>query len=158
MSAPAGADESAASSPSLDASFVVAISAAAESWSVITERSQHGYVETTTRLLEAITRRGLTVFARIDHAAGARQVGMELPPEEVVIFGNPRAGTQLMQRDPRVGLDLPLRIVLWEGTYGVSLGYEDPRELAGQYDLAAGKSTLDSMAALLEVLVGEAAG
>jgi uncharacterized protein (DUF302 family) len=83
---------------------------------------------------------------------------MELPPEEVVIFGNPRAGTLLMQHDPRVGLDLPLRVLSCEGTDGVSLGYDDPRELAGQYDLPADKSTLDSMAALLDALVGEAAG
>jgi uncharacterized protein (DUF302 family) len=125
---------------------------------MIARRSQLGYVETAERLLEAITRRGLTVFARIDHAAGAREVGMQLAAEEVIVFGNPRAGTLLMQHDPRVGIDLPLRILLWQDRDGVSLGYKDPRELASQYDVADGKSTLDSMAALLDALVVEAAG
>jgi uncharacterized protein (DUF302 family) len=56
----------------------------------------------------------LTVFARINHADAAREAGMERAAEEVVLFGNPRVGTPLMQTDPRVGVELPLRLLIWE--------------------------------------------
>jgi uncharacterized protein (DUF302 family) len=82
---------------------------------------------------------------------------MDLAAEEVVLLGNPRAGTPLMQRDRHVGIDLPLRILLWQENDAIFLGYKDPRELAGQYDLADHKAALDAMAALLGELVGEAA-
>jgi uncharacterized protein (DUF302 family) len=124
---------------------------------LIVRQSRLEYADTIDRLLKAITRRGLTVFARIDHAAAARQVGMDLAAEEVVLLGNPRAGTPLMQRDRHVGIDLPLRILLWQENGGVFLGYKDPKELAGQYDLSDHKAALDAMAALLAELVGEAA-
>jgi uncharacterized protein (DUF302 family) len=125
---------------------------------VIVKQSTRSYSETMAGLLEAITRRGLTVFARIDHAAAARDVGMQLMSEEVVLFGNPRAGTPLMQRDRRVGIELPLRILLWQDGHGVFMGYRDPTELAAGYDLAGHQPTLDAMAALLGELVEEPSG
>jgi uncharacterized protein (DUF302 family) len=127
-------------------------------WWVIVKRSASGYRETVGRLSEAIERRGLTVFGRIDHAAAARESGLELADEEVVVFGNPRAGTPLMQSDPRIGIDLPLRILVWADAEGVLLGYRDPRELAADYDVAQHESTLKQMATLLAELSGEAAG
>jgi uncharacterized protein (DUF302 family) len=125
---------------------------------VIVRRSASGYRVTISRLSEAIKRRGLTVFTRIDHAAAARAAGLELPDEEVVVFGNPRAGTPLMWSDPRIGIELPLRILVWADAEGVSLGYRDPRELAAGYDVAGFKPTLELMATLLADLAGEAAG
>jgi uncharacterized protein (DUF302 family) len=74
--------------------------------------SSSGHGEALRRLLDAVERRGLTVFAQIDHAAAAREIGMELADEVVVVFGNPRAGTLLMQQDPRVGIELPLRLLV----------------------------------------------
>jgi uncharacterized protein (DUF302 family) len=128
-------------------------------WRVVTERSRYGYRETVARLVEAIEDRGLTVFARIDHAAAARAAGLELADEEVVLFGNPRAGTPLMQSDPRVGVDLPLRILVWADVDAVLLGFRDPRDLGDVYDLAAEHQTiLEQMAALLGELVEHAAG
>ena len=124
---------------------------------MIVKRSANGYDETTRSLVEATERRGLTVFARIDHAAAAREVGLELPDEEVVVFGNPRGGTPLMQSDPRVGIELPLRILVWRQGEDVLLGYRDPRELSGSYDLAPVRSALEQMATLLDDLVAEAA-
>jgi uncharacterized protein (DUF302 family) len=118
--------------------------------------SRTGYRETLEHLLAAITRRGLTVFARVDHAAGAREVGLELPPEEVVLFGNPRAGTPLMQADPRSGLDLPLRVLVWEESGAAHVGYEDPRALAERYDVESQRAALDAMADLLAGLAGDA--
>ena len=70
------------------------------------------------------------MFGRIDHAAAARESGLELPDEEVVVFGNPRAGTPLMRSDPRIAIQLPLCILVWADAEGVLLGYGDPRELA----------------------------
>src|SRR3954470_13092082 len=107
-------------------------------WRVVVKRSASGYGETVERLIDAIESRGLTVFARIDHAAGARDAGLELADEQVVLFGNPRAGTPLMQGDPRIGIELPLRMLVWAGADGVLLGYRDPRDLDGAYDIAAG--------------------
>src|ERR1700736_2823287 len=99
--------------------------------------SPHSYAETSGRLIAAIQQRSLTVFARIDHAGAAREAGLELPDEEVVVFGNPRAGTPLMQSDPRVGIELPLRVLVWADAEAgtTKLGFSDPRELADHYDL-----------------------
>jgi uncharacterized protein (DUF302 family) len=121
-------------------------------------RSRFDQAETVRRLVEAIERRGMTVFARIDHAAAARDVGLELAEEQVIVFGNPRAGTPLMQTDPRVGIELPLRIVVWDGEDAVSIAYNDPRELAGRYALEPHAATLEMMATLLGDLVAEAGG
>jgi uncharacterized protein (DUF302 family) len=127
--------------------------------SVIVKRSAFGYRETVVRVIDAIEGRGLTVFARIDHAAAAREAGLELADEQVVLFGNPRAGTPLMQSDPRIGVELPLRILIWADASGVLLGYRDPRELGGPYDIAAEQQPiLDQMAMLLGQLAEEAAG
>ena len=125
---------------------------------VIVTRSSSSYVETASALVAAIERRGLTVFARIDHAAGARKVGLELADEEVVLFGSPRSGTPLMQDDPRIGIELPLRMLVWREGQDVLLGHHDPRELASTYDVSANRETLEQMAALLNALAGEAAG
>ena len=125
---------------------------------MVTKRSASDYGETVVRLVEAIESRGLTVFARIDHAAAAREAGLELADEQVVLFGSPRAGTPLMQSDPRIGIELPLRILVWADADGVLLGYRDPRELAGPYDIAAEQAILEQMATLLGALADEAAG
>src|SRR2546423_15128046 len=96
-------------------------------WRVVVKRSTSGYAETVVRLVDAIESRGLTVFARVDHAAAAREAGLELADEQGVLFGNPRAGTPLMQSDPPIGVALPLRILLWADADGVLLGYREPR-------------------------------
>jgi uncharacterized protein (DUF302 family) len=125
---------------------------------MIVTRSACGHAETLAALLAAIERHGLTVFARIDHAAAAREAGMELPAEEVVIFGNPRAGTPLMADDPQIGIELPLRMLVWSDDEGVALGYRDPRGLAALYHVTPHRATLDQMAALLRALADAAAG
>jgi uncharacterized protein (DUF302 family) len=98
------------------------------------------------------------VFARIDHAAGAREVGLELADEDVLVFGNARAGTPLMRSDPTVGIELPLRMLAWADDEGALIGYRDPRELASTYDVADHAETLERMAALLGEIADEAAG
>jgi uncharacterized protein (DUF302 family) len=78
--------------------------------------------------------------------------------EGVVVFGNPRAGTPLMQSDPRIGVELPLRMLVWADAEGVLLGYRDPHELAADHDVAQRETTLDHMSTLLAGLSREAAG
>jgi uncharacterized protein (DUF302 family) len=124
---------------------------------MIVKRSMLGYVETTSALIEAIERHGLKVFARIDHAGAAREVGLELPDEEVVLFGSPRAGTPLMQSDQQIGIELPLRMLIWREGKDVLLAYHDPRELSSVYNVAQLQSTLEQMATLLNELATEAA-
>jgi uncharacterized protein (DUF302 family) len=125
---------------------------------MIIKRSASGYRETVGSLVASIERRGLTVFARIDHAAGAREVGLELADEEVVLFGSPRSGTPLMQSDRQIGIELPLRILVWREAEDVLLAYRDPRELSDAYDVGDLRTTLEQMAKLLEELAAEAAG
>lgn len=119
---------------------------------MIVQRSAHDHPETMRRLTEAVQERGLTIFARIDHAAGAREVGLDLADEQVLLFGSPQAGTALMQDDPRVGIELPLRMLVWADDQGVAVGYEDPRDLVGRFAVSAHASTLDAMAQLLSAL------
>ncbi len=123
---------------------------------MVVKRSATDYGHTLAALLAAIERRGLTVFARIDHAAGAREVGLELADEEVVVFGNARAGTPLMQSDARVGVELPLRILVWSDGEHALVGYRDPLDLLDEYEVAVHQPILEQMAHLMGELCGEA--
>ena len=97
--------------------------------------------ETLDRLIAALGSRGLTVLARVDHADGAAKVGMALRPTEVVIFGNPKGGTPLMQDRQTAGIDLPLKALVWEDAEGkVWLAYNDPAWLARRHGLGAGSA------------------
>ncbi len=124
---------------------------------LVVKRSTTSYSETVATLLAAIERRDLIVFARVDHAAAAREAGLELAEEEVVLFGSPRAGTPLMVSDRRIGVELPLRILVWRDEANVLLAYSDPRDLSDAYDVSKHRATLEQMADLLEELTGEAA-
>lgn len=121
-----------------------------------TVESPYTVSDTTGRLMAAVFRRGITVFARINHAANARAVGLRMADEEVLIFGDPRAGTVLMQADPRVGFELPLRVVVWSQDGVTRIGYQAPESLAGSYELANRTEVLGRMAALLADLTSEA--
>jgi uncharacterized protein (DUF302 family) len=120
--------------------------------------SSSGFSETLNALIEAIESRGLTVFGQVDHGAGAAEAGLELEDEIVVSFGNPRTGTPLMQADRRVGIELPLRMLVWRDGDRVCLGYLDPHALGETYRLDGQDATLDQIASLLEALATEASG
>jgi uncharacterized protein (DUF302 family) len=124
--------------------------------SLTTAKSAHSVPETVERVIAALSLRGIRVFARIDHAAGARQAGLELADEELVIFGDPRAGTLLMQTDAAVGYDLPLRLLIWDASGQTMIGYRRPTELANDFALSGQLETLRRMETLLEQLVAEA--
>lgn len=120
-------------------------------------QSPHSVAETVDRLIASLRHRDIKVFARIDHAGGAHDVGLELPAEEVLVFGDPQVGTALMEVNPQVGLELPLRILVWSENGTTHVGYRSPEELADAYDVAARASVLAAMANLLAQLVAEAA-
>ena len=89
--------------------------------------SAHGAKETMDRLEAEVKSKGMTVFARIDHAAGAREAGLSLRPTELLIFGNAKGGTPLMQALQTTGIDLPLKALVWEDPGGkVWLSYNEP--------------------------------
>lgn len=103
---------------------------------LITLPSRFGGRETAERLVAAIAERGLTLFARIDHAAGAAAVEMALLPTELFIFGNARGGTPLMQAAQTIGIDLPLKALVWEDAEsGTFLSYNDPAWLAQRHGI-----------------------
>jgi uncharacterized protein (DUF302 family) len=101
-----------------------------------TIRSNFGPRDTMNRLETAVKAKGMTVFARIDHAAGATAVGSSLRPTELLIFGNPKGGTPLMQSVQTVGIDLPLKALVWQDAAGDTwLSYNDPTWLAQRHGL-----------------------
>jgi uncharacterized protein (DUF302 family) len=102
-----------------------------------TIKSGLGPRDTMDRLAAEVTSRGMSVFARIDHAAGAASVGMTLRPTEVLIFGNAKGGTPLMQAVQTIGLDLPLKALVWQDEAGDTyLTYNDPVWLARRHGIA----------------------
>jgi uncharacterized protein (DUF302 family) len=127
---------------------------------LVSLRSDNSVRVTTDRLEAALRARAVTVFARIDHAAGAASVGMSLRPTELLIFGDPRAGTPLMQADQTIGIDLPLKALVWEDASGTTwISYNDPAWLAQRHALADDTSrTVDAMASTLRTLADAAAG
>jgi len=107
-----------------------------------TLRSSHGPGDTMNRLEAEVKARGMTVFARFDHAAGATDAGLSLRPTEVLIFGNAKGGTPLMQSVQTIGIDLPLKALVWQDTSGATwLSYNDPVWLAQRHGLAGETST-----------------
>jgi uncharacterized protein (DUF302 family) len=119
--------------------------------------SPDGVSATIDRLVAALESRGIGVFARVDHGGGARAAGLELAEEEVLVFGDPRAGTLLMQADPRVGYELPLRILAWDDAGQTKVAFRPPAELADGYELTAQAVVLARMDTLLRELVRDAA-
>ena len=119
-----------------------------------------GDVATTMDRLEAaVTGAGATVFARVDHAAGAASVELELGPTQVLIFGNPKIGTQAMQDDPRAGLFLPMKVLVYEDGDGRTwLAYQDPAEMFDDLAIADDAEYIGMMTGALGKLTAKAAG
>jgi uncharacterized protein (DUF302 family) len=127
---------------------------------MVTVASGWSVSKTVDRLQAAVTGAGLLVFARIDHAGNAARAGMELRPTELLIFGNPRGGTPLMQDRQTSGIDLPVKALAWQDADGkVWLTYNDATWLAARHELGAGSETaIRAIEAGLAQLVQQAAG
>ena len=125
---------------------------AAEGMTVIDSR--HGVAETQQRLVEAIENKGMGVMAQVDHRANASSVGLDMRPTRLVIFGNPKGGTQLMKCAPSVAIDLPMKMLIWDDGGTVRIGYNQAEYLVERHgigDCAAAvqvkmKQALDDLA------------
>jgi uncharacterized protein (DUF302 family) len=113
--------------------------------------SSFGPKETMDRLAAAVTDQGMAILVRIDHASAAVKVGLELRPTEVLIFGSARAGTPLMQAAQTIGIDLPLKALVWQDDKGQTwLAYNDPAWLAERHGADSGTHRI--LTAMAEVL------
>lgn len=126
---------------------------------VLTLPSSHDFDATTTQLQDAIAEEGLVLVTTIDHAANADDAGLDLLPTTVFVFGNPQAGTPLMQAARTIALDLPQKMLVWEDEAGdVFVTWRDPTVLATHHGLTGDEGPLPNIAALLETLARTAAG
>ena len=122
----------------LAAGLSAALSVAAAAEGLVAVKSPYAAKATMDRLEDVVKQRGLNVFARIDHAAGAAKVGKTLRPTELLIFGNPQGGTPFMECAQSVGIDLPLKALVWEDASAqVWVGYNDPAWLAQRHAVAS---------------------
>ena len=121
---------------------------------LITARSAFGPEETMKRLEAEVRSKGLTVFAHVDHAAGAKEVGLPLRPTDLLIFGNAKGGTPLMQAQQTVGIDLPLKALVWQDASGATfLSYNDPHFLVQRHGLDdATRATVEAMSGALKAI------
>jgi len=103
---------------------------------MVTISSHHDVVTTANKLEQLLVAKGMTIFTRINHSAGAKKVGKTLRPTELLIFGNPNIGTVLMQCAQSVGIDLPQKMLVWEDTKGTThIGYNAPRYIAKRHSI-----------------------
>ena len=125
---------------------------------LITVRSSYGPTDTMSRLEAEVRAMGLTVFARIDHAVGAAGVGLSLRPTELLIFGNAKGGTPLMQSVQAIGIDLPLKALVWQDAAGTTwLSYNDPAWLAHRHAVGEpAEAAVKAMTAALHALATKA--
>jgi uncharacterized protein (DUF302 family) len=123
----------------------------------ITRITSHHSVTTTLERLESLLKeRGVMVFARIDFSGDAARAGMTMQPEQMLIFGNPKAGTPLMQSVPAAGLDLPLKALVWQDAQGqTQVAYNDPQYIIRRHRLdAAFAANLAAVVPLIERAAG----
>lgn len=124
---------------------------------LIEKVSPHPVSVTMDRLADAVSGAGATVFARVDHGAGAASVDLELGASELLIFGNPKLGTPAMQDGATSGLDLPLRVLAYADDEGVvRVVYHDPASLASTHGLPADAKYIQMMTGALDKLTGKA--
>jgi uncharacterized protein (DUF302 family) len=124
-----------------------------------TKPSKYSVKETVDRLTGALKDKGIIPAARIDHAAAAKAVGLELKATEVLMFGSPKLGTPLMQANRLVAIDLPMKVLVWEDDEGkVWIAYTPPATLKARYKIDGRDDILKAMAGALEAFTRAAAG
>jgi uncharacterized protein (DUF302 family) len=125
---------------------------------LITLRSSFGPEETMNRFEAEVRARDMTVFAHIDHAAGAAAVGLPLRPTDLLIFGAAKGGTPLMQASQTIGIDLPLKVLVWQDEAGSTfLSYNDPAYLTHRHGLGDGpKPVVEAMSGTLKAIAAKA--
>ncbi|NEO31926.1 MAG: DUF302 domain-containing protein [Symploca sp. SIO3C6] len=124
--------------------------------SLIVTKSPYSVKTTGKRLELVLMERGFTIFNRIDHAAGANSVGEQLRPTQVIIFGNPRVGTLLMQCQQSVAIDLPQKALIWQNEQGqVQLAYNNPQYLVARHQISGCDQVVENIEKALAAIVKE---
>lgn len=124
---------------------------------LIVKPSAFGPGETLDRLQTVLEKKGLTVFARVDHAAGASKAGLNLRPTQLLIFGNPKMGTPLMNSNQNIGIDLPMKVLAWEDETGKSwVAYNEPTYLANRHGIKDHPEIIQKMTGALDALTNKA--
>lgn len=124
---------------------------------MIKKKSQFDVSVTLDRLEASLAEKGIKTIARVDHAAAAQSVGMELRPTQVLFFGNPKLGTPLMQCNQEAGLDLPMRVLVWEAEDGSTwLGYHSPQSIVDSLNMQNVSNVTTTMINALNVLTENA--
>lgn len=125
---------------------------------LVKKLSSRSVQETMNNLEKLVRKKGLMVFARIDHAVQAAKYGRELPPTQLLLFGNPRLGSTLMTSQPSVGIDLPVKVLVWQDRDGkVWLAFNDPAYLAARHGIRDRQEVIEKMSGLLRGLATAAA-
>ena len=138
-------------------SLIAAPSSANDQLKTVT--SKYSVKETLDRLSAILTTKGIRVMARVNHAAGAKAAGLKLAPTELLVFGNPKLGTPLMQTNRLIGLDLPMKVLAWQGEDGkVHLAYTMPAALKSRHGISGKDAVFDKMTKALAGLTAHAAG
>ncbi len=126
---------------------------------MVTKKSSHDVAVTMDRLEAVVKEKGLGVVARIDHAAAAGKAGLSLRPTQVLIFGNPKLGTPLMNSNQAIGIDLPLRVVAWEDDGGQTwIAYYPPQDLVARHGIGDQAEIVKKMTGALDTFTNHAAG
>ena len=117
---------------------------------LVNVKSNHSVNETADRLEKILKTKGMNVFNRIDHSAGAKGVGIALRPTQLLVFGNPKVGAPLMQCSQSIAIDLPQKALIWEDEKGIVwLTYNDPQALADRHGIDGCKEVLAKVRAAL---------
>jgi uncharacterized protein (DUF302 family) len=139
--------------------LLIGIPAAWAADGLIAVKSAHAPKETLDRLERLVKEKGMTVFTRVDHAAGAAKIGKTLRPTELLIFGNPQGGTPLMECAQSAGIDLPMKALAWQDESGqVWLGYNDPVWIAQRHgvpECAAAANLKKALAGFVDAAAGK---
>jgi uncharacterized protein (DUF302 family) len=121
--------------------------------------SKYSVKQTLDRLSAILTKKGIRVMARVNHAAGAKAAGLKLTPMELLIFGNPKLGTPLMQTNGMIGLDLPMKVLAWKDAEGkVKMAYTTPDALKSRHGIAGRDAIFGKMTKALAGLTAAAGG
>jgi uncharacterized protein (DUF302 family) len=119
---------------------------------LMVRNSPYSVRETADRLEQLLKDKNIMVFARIDHGEAAREDGLALQDEEVLVFGDPKVGTGLMQECPPIGIELPLKMVIWKGDETM-VGYRDLKHLRNEFSVPEHQVTLEKMSSLMDSLI-----
>lgn len=145
--------------PILATLLFVAFAAELQNDAMVRVRSTRDFGQTVIALDSALTAANLKIFARVDHAANARTVSLELRPSTVFIFGNPQVGTRLMQCEQTIAIDLPLKMLVWQDSSSVVwIGYEAPARTSERHSVQGCREVIDRMTTALAGLSRAAAG